>query len=119
MNMSFPSKSIEGLMRIEEKENIRQIILVISVKKETHQEEYVLSEQPGFDASRICDSGSKRNVEPTLGPQVHFRDLSSDNMAVNEESKQQNVVLHPVADAAERKVLFTNGIRIKRSRPNV
>ena len=106
-------------MRIEEKENVPQVIPVISMKKDTEQKECVLSEQPGFDASRVCDSGSKRNEEPTLGPQVYFRDLSSDNMPVNGDSKQQNVVLHPVGKPAKRKVLFKNGKRAKRSRPNV
>ena len=83
VNMSFPSKYIAELMRAEEKENVRQIIPVISMEKDTQQKVCVLSEQPGFDAPRICDSGSKGIVQPTLGPQVYLRDLSGDNMPVN------------------------------------
>ena len=117
--MSFPSKSIVELRRIEEKENIRPIIPVISMKKYTQQKECVFYQQPGLDASRNCVMGSKRNVEPILGPQVFSRDLSDDNMPVNRDSNQQNVVLHPVAKRVKRKVLFKDGKRIKRSRPNV
>ena len=88
-------------------------------RKDTQQKVCVLSEQPGFDAPRICDSGSKGIVQPTLWPQVYLRDLSGDNMPVNRDLKQQNVVLHPVANPTKRKVLFKNGKRAKRSRPNV
>ena len=104
-------------MRINDEDNKRQMITEISNQKDAQQEEFALSQESGIDASRICDSRSKRIVDPTLGPRGYRSNQSSDKLHVRGDSKQQqNVKGHPVAIASKRKVLFKNGKRIKRSR---
>ena len=106
------SQSIDDLLRVEEEVNDRQLIPVMSIKKDTKQKEGVLSEDAG-----ICDSRTKRIVDPTLGPRVYLSDQSSDLLAVSADSKQKQIVInHPVVIPGKRKVLFKSEKRIKRSR---